>query len=84
MNFALLFTNFVISYVLGFLLGGKVRLRVPQGRGLEVGFASFIGIMVLGFTIVFFFHSIRDVVYALSFGLASGFVHSIGLWKRQR
>lgn len=83
MNFVLLFTSFVISYMFGFLLGSKFRLSVPEGKELEVGFASFIGIMVLGFTIVFFFHLVRDIVYALSFGLASGFAHRIGLVKRQ-
>ena len=59
MHFVLLFTSFVISYAFGFLLGGKFKSRVPQRNGLEVGLASFIGIMVLGFIIVFLFHSIR-------------------------
>lgn len=83
MHFLLLLISFVIFYAFGFLLASKFRLRVPQGKGLEVGLASFIGIMILGFSIGFFFNSIREVVYAVSFGLASGFSHRIGFVKRQ-
>lgn len=83
MHFLLLFISFVVFYAFGFLLACKFRLRVPQGKGFEVGLASFIGVMALGFTIVFFFHSIREIVFAVSFGLASGFSHRIGLVKRQ-
>lgn len=82
MYFLLLFINFVIFYAFGFLLACKFKLRVTHGKGFEVGLASFIGVMALGFTIVFYFHSIREIVFTVSFGLASGFSHRIGLLKR--
>lgn len=75
--------SLVIFYAFGHFLGYKFRSRVPQGKGFEVGLASFIGIVILGSTVFFFFPAVRDPRYLRNFlsaffGLAFGFGYSIG------
>ena len=82
-HFSLFFISLMISYAIGHLLGYKFRTKVPQGKGFEVGLASCIGILTLGFTIVFFIPDVkylRELLNAV-FGLAFGFGYSIGRGK---
>ncbi|HZK85619.1 MAG TPA: hypothetical protein VFC58_13320 [Desulfosporosinus sp.] len=82
-HFSLFFISLMISYGLGHLMGYKFRSMVPQGKGFEVGLASCIGILIFGFTIVFFFPEVRYLRELLNavFGLAFGFGYSIGKGK---
>lgn len=82
MNFIMLLADFAIFFAFGYLLGSKFKRRLPPKKEFEVGLASFIGIMILGFTVVFYLHVNRDAIFAGCFGLAAGIGSGIRLIER--
>ena len=84
MPFILLFTIFIISYGLAFLLGRRFRYLIPKGKEFEVASACSMGIMIIFFTRNFWFPSDKnDLYFTIGFGLASGFSSGMYLFKKK-
>ena len=78
MSFVLIFTIFIISYVLAYFFGERFRHLIPKGKEFQVGLACGIGIMIIFMTKNFWFPSDKnDLYFAIGFGLASGITSSI-------
>ena len=77
MKFLLPFISSMISYGVTYLLGYRLSW-IPKGKGFEVGSAFAIGIMIIFFTIEFFYPSVHSDYYnGIGCGLAVGLGHGI-------
>lgn len=85
MPFILLFTIFIISHGLAFLLGRRFRYLIPKGKEFEVASACSIGIMIIYFMIkIIWFPSDKSgLFFTIGFGLASGFSSGMYLFKKK-
>ncbi len=78
MKYLLLFISSMISYGITYLLADRFRSWIPKGKGFDVGSAFAIGIIILFFTIEFFYPSVHsDYYYGIGCGLAVGLGHGI-------
>jgi len=83
LSFVLPFTIFIISYLLAYFSGQRLRHLIPKGKEFEVAFACSIGIMIIFMTKTFWFPSDKnDLFFTIGFGLASGF--SSAIYNRKR
>jgi len=84
--FILLFTIFLIDYVLAYFLGRVFRHLIPKGKELEVGLACGIGIMIIFFmTKMLWFPSDNNgLFFTIGFGLSSGLTSSITSYGKIR
>lgn len=77
MSFFLSFIVFVFCFALAYLISFKFKSWVPKEKGFEVGLVATIGILILVFTITFFFPVNKSLFNPVGFGIALGFGHGI-------
>lgn len=85
MPFVLLFTIFIVFYVLAYFLGRKFRYLIPKGKEFEVGLACGIGIMIIFMTKNFWFITSdkNDLYFTIGFGFSSGLTSSFMSFGRR-
>lgn len=78
MPFVLLFTIFIVFYVLAYFLGRRFRHLIPKGKEFELGLACGIGIMVIFMTDNFWFTTSdkNNLYFTIGFAFSSGLIIS--------